>query len=508
MHKCREILRLKWLLNKSHREIAQSVKQSRGAVCSVLSRAHKAGLFDWAAIEVLPDDALEEKLYSKRVCAGGRRPIPDPQYIHRERRKAGVTLELLHLEYIEQHPDGYQYTQFCEVYRRWLKTRGLTMRQVHRAGEKLFVDYSGKKPSIVNPKTGVVTEVELFVAVLGASNYTYAEATLSQQLRDWIGSNTRALAFFGGVPSAIVPDQLKSGVTKPCRYEPVVQRSFEEFGAHNNTVVLPARPGKSRDKAKVEAGVLVTQRWILARLRNQTFFSLAELNERIAELLEELNDRQMRLYGASRRELFERLDKDALKPLPTTPFIFAEWKEATVNIDYHIAYDHHFYSVPYHLVRERVEVRATATTIEVLRHNVRICTHPRSFVRGGFTTNKDHMPKAHREHLQWSPSRMIRWGQSVGQNTGDLVAAILAERYHPQQGYRSCLGILRLAKRYGNQRLEAACARALSARARSYRHVDAILKRGLDRLPIPGTQQPTKLSLADYENVRGGDYYQ
>lgn len=507
MHKSREILRLKWLLNKSHRDIARSLKGSVGAVSNVLTRAAEAGLNDWPAVEALSDNALEEKLYGARASVGGQRPMPDPLYLQRERRRPGVTLELLHLEYLEQHPDGYRYTQFCEYYRQWLKTRGLTMRQVHKAGDKLFVDYSGKKPSIVDSKTGVVTEVELFVAVLGASNYTYAEATLTQQVRDWIGSNNRALAFIGGVPNAIVPDQLKSGVTTPCRYEPVVQRNFEELGAHYNTAVLPARPAKSRDKAKVEAGVLVAQRWILACLRNQTFFSLAELNERIAELLDKLNDRQMRLYGASRRELFERLDKPALKSLPSAPFVFAEWKGATVNIDYHVEYDHHFYSVPHHLVRERVEVRATATTVEILRHGERLYAHARSFVRGGFTTVPDHMPKAHREHLEWSPSRIVHWGESVGIKTGELVAAILAERPHPEQGYRSCLGILRLAKRYGNDRLEAACARALAVRARSYRHVDSILKRGLDRLPLPAAEPVKQLTLAVLENVRGSDYY-
>jgi transposase len=507
MHKSREILRLKWLLDKSHRDIARSIKGSVGAVSNVLTRASEAGLNDWASVEALSDEALETKLYGERASVGGQRPLPDPLYIQRERRRPGVTLELLHLEYLEQHPDGYRYTQFCEFYRQWLKTRGLTMRQVHRAGEKLFVDYSGKKPSIVDPKTGVVTEVELFVAVLGASNYTYAEASLTQQVRDWIGSNNRVLSFLGGVPGAIVPDQLKSGVTVPCRYEPVVQRNFEELGAHYNTVVLPARPAKSRDKAKVEVAVQIAQRWILARLRNQTFFSLSELNERIGELLDDLNNRRMRLYGASRRDLFERLDKPALKPLPSKPFVFAEWKEATVNIDYHVEYDHHFYSAPHHLARERVEVRATATTVEILRHNERVYAHVRSFVRGGFTTIPEHMPKSHREHLEWSPSRIVHWGESVGIKTGELVAAILAERPHPEQGYRSCLGILRLGKRYGNDRLEAACARALAVRARSYRHVDSILKRGLDRLPLPTAEPPAQLTFAVRENVRGGGYY-
>lgn len=315
MRTIREVLRQKLVLKKSHREVARSLGLSAGAVGGVMVRATALGL-DWATAETLAEDELERRLYGPRLAVGVQRPLPDPVYIHNERKKTGVTLELLHLEYLEQHPDGYRYTQFCEVYRDWLKKHRLSMRQVHRAGEKLFVDYSGKKPSIVDPETGVVTDVELFLAVLGASNYTFAEATATQRGPDWIASHARTHAFLGGVPGAWVPDQLKSGVTTPCRYEPGVQRTYEEMARHYGTVVLPARPAHARDKAKVEAGVLVAQRWILARLRNQTFFSITELNDRIGELLEDLNNRRMRLYGASRRELFERLDRPALKPLP------------------------------------------------------------------------------------------------------------------------------------------------------------------------------------------------
>ena len=359
MRQIREVLRQKWVLGRPHREVAESLRIGLGTVCLVLDKAKQAGL-DWPTVQTLTEEALEARLYTRpHVAVPERvtRPWPDCAYIHRERRKAGVTLELLHLEYLEQHPDGYRYTQYCEIYRRWLKHRGLSMRQVHRAGEKLFVDYSGKKPTIIDPATGEVTEVELFVAVLGASNYTYAEATRTQQVHDWIGSHERAFAFFGGVTEVVVPDQLKSGVTVPCRYEPGLQRTYEEFAQHCNTVILPARPKHPRDKPKAEVGVQVAQRWILARLRHERFFSLAALNARIRELLEPLNAKVMRVYRASRRELFVQLDQPVLRPLPAEPFVVGEWTiDARVNIDYHIDVHGHYYSVPYELLHERVDV--------------------------------------------------------------------------------------------------------------------------------------------------------
>jgi transposase len=416
-----------------------------------------------------------------------------------------VTLELLHHEYLEDHPEGYRYSQFCEIYRRWVAKQRISMRQVHRAGEKLFADYAGQKPHIVDPATGECVEVELFVAALGASNLTYAEATRTQRVADWIASHVHALEFFGGVAGALVPDQLKSGVTTSCRYEPGVQRTYEEFAAHYGTVILPARPASPRDKAKAEVAVQVAERWILARLRNETFFSLAALNERIAELLVELNDRPMRVYGESRRQLFERLERPALKPLPTTPFLFGEWKKARVNIDYHVECDHHYYSVHHSHRGEKVEARLTSTTVEIFLGGTRIASHRRSYERGRHTTLPEHMPKAHRKHLEWSPSRIIRWASTIGPQTEKLVGEILADRPHPEQGYRSCLGILRLARRYGRDRLEAACARAVAVHARSYRHVDSILKNGLDRVALTAPPQTSAPLL--HGNLRGPEYY-
>lgn len=503
MRKAKEILRQKWHLKRPHRAIAASVGVSAGVVSETAARAEKAGL-TWEEVEQLDEEELEAKLYGE-ATASVIRAEPDCAWIHRERHRPGVTLELLHHEYLEQHPEGLRYTAFCDRYRKWIRRRGLVMRQLHVAGDKLFVDYSGKKPQIVNPKTGEVTEVELFVAVLGASNYTYAEATATQQIADWIGSHVRALTYFEGVTAALVPDQLKSGVVKACRYEPETQRTYEDLARHYNTTVLPARPRSPRDKASVEVGVQIVQRWILARMRNEVYHSLAELNARIRELLVELNNRTMKRYGKSRRELFEAVEKPTLRPLPPSVFEFSEWSKGRVNIDYHVLVDHHLYSVPYPLVHEAVEARRTATTVEVYHRQKRVASHRRSHVRGGFTTDPAHMPSSHRAHAEWTPSRILSWAEKVGPHTRQLCDAILTTRPHPEQGFRSCLGILRLGRNYGDERLEAACIRAVAVRARSYRHVEGILKNGLDRVR-PVEAEPAERRI-EHENVRGADYY-
>ena len=504
MRKIREILRHKWALGRSHREVAASLGVSVGAVSLAEQRARRAGL-DWAAIETLGEEALEIRLYGT-APSERRRLLPDPAVLHTELKRVGVTLQLLHHEYLERHPGGYRYTQFCAHYRRWSDDRRLSMRQVHRAGEKLFVDYAGKKPSLVDPLTGEVREVELFVAVLGASNFTFVEATASQQIADWIGSHVRALEFLGGVPQTIVPDQLKTGVTRSCRYEPELQRSYEELARHYGTVILPAHPAHPRDKAKAEVGVQIAERWILARLRDETFFSLSALNQRILELLEELNGRTMRHYRTSRRALFEELDRPALKQLPGTRYEHALWKFVHPGLDYHVEFDHHYYSVPFTLRHEQLDLRSTSSTVEIFRKGERVASHLRSSLRGRHTTVTEHMPKSHQAHLEWSPERIARWAQTIGPDTRALVEAIFADRPHPEQGYRSCLGILRLAKRYGDTRLEVASGRALAVRARSYRHVESILKHGLDRVPAPDASPDDGAAIA-HVNLRGRDYY-
>jgi transposase len=505
MRNIREVLRQKWVLGRSHREVAQSLGLGLGTVSKILRLAEMAPL-TWPEAEGLPDDVLELKVYGPATGPVAAKILPDPVYIHTERTKPGVTLTLLHQEYLERHPGGYQLTQYCEYYSRWLGAHRLTMRQTHRAGDKLFVDYSGVKPTYVDLATGEVKEAELFVGVLGASNLTFAEATATQGSEDFIASHVRMFAWLGGVPGALVPDQLKSAVTIAGRYDPLVQRTYAELARHYGCCVVPARPGHPRDKAKVEVGVQVAQRWIVAVLRHETIFGLAALNGRIATLVEALNGKRMRLYGASRRELFERVERGALKALPDQAFQYATFKAARVNLDYHVEVDHHYYSVPHALVHEAVEVRVSAATIEIFFRSQRVAVHLRSAERARHTTTPEHMPKAHAKHLAWTPTRILDWAGTVGPQTRRLAEAILLERPHPEQGYRSCLGILRLGKQYGAERLEAACARAYAVGARSSRHVATILQYGMDRLPVRA-DEPAQAGGVVHEHVRGAAYY-
>lgn len=511
MRKTKEILRLKWQHGRSHRQIAAALAVGDGTPSEVLARAKAAGIATWAEVEALTDDELDARLYPATSNAA-ERPLPDPTYLHLELRRKHVTLRLLHEEYLQQHPDGYGYTKFLEHYRTYVDKHQLVMRQVHKAGEKCFVDYAGSKPSYVNPETGERVECELFVAVMGASNYTYAEATSSQRSHDWIASHIRLLDFLGGVAEIFVPDQLKSGVVIASRYEPAIQRTYQEWSQHYSTTILPARPAKPRDKAKVEVGVQIAERWILARLRNVTCFSLDELNEHIARLLADMNARVMRRYKKSRRELFDELDKPALSPLPSSRFNPGDWCYATVGNDYHVRVerDGHDYSVPYTLVGDNVEIRIGVSTVEVFTpgNGKRVAAHQRSFVRGGTTTLTEHMPPAHRKYRDESAADFEEWAQQVGACTLALVRAILEEKPHPEHGLRSCRGLKALAKRYAPERVEAASERALVAGARSYLSVESILRRGLDQQPLPPSvpsgEEPPPL---DHENIRGPDYY-
>jgi transposase len=505
MRKVKEILRLTHELELSYREVSTSLGVSVGVVSKTVSRARAAGL-TWAEASLLEESVLDVRLNGPLPAPGAARTEPDLQWIHTEKLKPGVTLELLHLEYLESHPNGLRYSAFCGRYRSWLARRQLPMRQRHQAGERAFVDYSGKRPFIVDRATGEHIAVELFVGVLGASSFTFAEATRTQQSVDFIQSHVRMLEHFGGAPALVVPDQLKSGVTTSSRYDPEIHRTYEELAQHYSMAVLPARPRKPRDKAKVEVAVQVVQRWVVARMRNEMFFSLESLNERIRALVDELNDRPMRAYGKSRRELFEALDKPALTALPAEKFVYATWTKARLNIDYHAAFEGNFYSAPYVLVHEHLEVRATSTTVELLHKGQRVASHVRSYAKGAYVTAKAHMPKAHQEHLEWPPSRVIEWAGKIGPNVKLLVEALLEQRKHPEQGYRPSLGIVRLAKRYGNERTDKACQRAHLAGARSYRHVAAILKSNLDRAPMPDTVDDNAPRV-DHENIRGAGYY-
>lgn len=505
MRKIKEVLRLRYECRLSHTRIATALGMSSATVHEYLTRAKGAGL-SWPLPDGIDDDALEQKLFPPP--AGSPPPghaLPDWNYIHKELRRKGVTLSLLWEEYKAENPEGYQYSQFCELYRRFAKRIDVTMRQVHKAGEKLFVDYAGPTIPVVDPNTGEIRNAQLFIAVLGASNYTYAEATWSQGSYDWLSSHARAFAYIGGVPALVVPDNLKSGVTKPSRYEPELNTSYLELATHYGTAILPARARKPRDKAKVENGVLVVERWILAALRNRTFFSLGELNTAIRQLLERLNTRPFKKMDGCRRSVFESLEKQALKPLPQTRFEVAEWKKARVNLDYHVELDHHYYSVPYVLAHQEVELRFTPMTVEIFSRGKRVASHARSYQRGRHTTVAEHMPKSHQRYAGWTPSKIKAQAERIGPETARLAETIIQKRPHPEQGYRSCLGLMRLAKEHGPERLEAACARALAIGAHSYTSVRAILKNGLERLPLPET--PISSAPILHPNIRGASYY-
>jgi transposase len=508
VRKIKEILRLKLDCGISEREISRSCGVSRSTVADYLRRAAAARL-TWAEASVLAESHLEERLFpTEHVPSSVKRPPPDCEHIYNELRtyrKFNLTLSQLWLEYKEKHPDGYQYTQFCEHYWRWRKKLDYCMRQEHRGGEKLFIDYADGL-SIIDRVTGELILTQLFLAVWGASSYTYAEATLSQTLPDWIGAHRRALEYFGCSPRVLVPDNLKSGVSKACKYEPDLNPTYSDMAEHYGCAVLPARPRKPRDKAKVENGVLIAKRWILAVLRHRTFYSLAELNAAIRECLERLNTRPMRQAKKSRRELFEAVDRPNALPLPTRPYEYAEWYKAKVQLNYHIEVDHHYYSVPYQLLHESLDIRLTATIVEAFRKGVRVAAHVRSYHKNGYTTLPEHMPPEHRFYAEWNPDRFIRWAGKTGEATARLVEKILATRPYPEQGYKACLGIINLTRHYEPVRVEAAARRALKFKTCSYRSMKAILSAGLDRQPDNGEQHYLP-GLPPHQNIRGPEYY-
>lgn len=505
MRKIEEVLRLKFELGRSNREIGLSCGIGSSTVSEYIQRARSAGL-SWPLPEEMSETALEQLLFPPPPPPGSVRRMPDYAAIHRElQARKHVTLHLLWQEYKEQQPDGYQYSWFCQHYREWAGRLDVVMRHEHRAGEKMFVDYAGQTVNIIDRETGEMKPAQIFVAVLGASNYTYAEATFSQQLEDWIMSHVRAFSYFEGVPEVVVPDNLKSGVSKSCRYEPELNPTYQDLARHYRTAVLPARARKPRDKAKVEAGVLLVERWILARLRHHSFFSLAELNREIRQLLQVLNNKPFKKLPGSRQSRFDEIEKPALRPLPATPYELAHWKKATVHLDYHVEVEGHYYSVPYTLVRKQLEIRYTASTVECFHRGQRIASHLRNDDRGRHSTIREHMPANHRQYAEWSPERFKRWAAKIGPQTALLTETLLAQRTYPQQAYRMLLGILRLAKVYGEPRLESACERALHFNTLSYRSIESILKNNLDRRPL--TTKTDNSKPVQHSNIRGADYY-
>jgi len=504
MRKVREILRLAISCGMGQREISRSCSVSPTTVGNYLDIAQEKDL-SYAEISHMSDEQLRQIFQSKKPGQKAR-PQPNWEEIHQELKKKGVTLQLLWQEYKQTYPDGYQSTQFCEHYNRWRGKLDVSMRQTHKAGERLFVDYAGLTMPVTDRLTGMIRQAQIFVAALGASNYTYAEATRDQKLPNWIASHIRAFEFFGGVPQITVPDNPKVGVSSPCRYEPDLNPTYHDMSVHYGTAIVPARVRKPQDKAKVETAVQIAERWILAPLRGRTFFSLDELNQAIWKLLDQMNKRPFQKLSGSRLSWFESIDSPALMPLPQTRYTFAEWKSAKVNIDYHIELFRHYYSVPYQLARESVNVRYTWTTVEIFHKNKRVSSHKRSNKEGGHTTCREHMPKSHQAYLEWTPSRIIAWGRKAGEATAQLMQAIMNSRRHPEQGYRSCMGIMRLGRRYSQERLEAACRRAVAIKGYSYKSVRSILEQGLDKLPLPDSTSAPLVAI-EHNNIRGSEYY-
>lgn len=505
MELVREILQLRFKYNNSNRQIAKVVSKTKDTIGLYIGRATASGIDSIEKLNFLSDVQLKEIIFPNTPQKRSE-VIIDFEWVNKELKKKHVTRALIWKELLANNPRLYHYSYFCDLYRAWAKSKGISLRIEHKAGEKLFIDYAGPTvPIIVNKKTGEIKEAAIFVCSLGGSQLTYVEASWTQGASDFISSNIRAFEYYEGVPEILVPDNLKAGVNRACKYEPVINRSYREMAKHYGAVVIPARAYKPKDKAIVENSVLIAERWILAALRNRIFFSLEELNEAIWELLEEYNNRPFQKIAGCRKSLFDEIEQDALKPLPASRYVVAEWKKVKLNIDYHIQLENCFYSAPYKLRGEYLDCRYTCSTVELFSKGVRVASHIRSYKKGKTSTNSEHMPKSHREHLEWSPSRMLNWGNSIGNFTGQIFKKLMDRLEHPELAYKSCLGIIRLGKRYGKDRLERACERAIRLSAISYKSIKSILEKNLD-----GQQVRTKQLefVLEHENIRGANYYQ
>jgi len=504
MRKLKEILRLKWSLGQSHRAIATSVKVSASTVSDCVRRASQSGL-TWPMAQLLDEETLHLKLYGKPARDVGLGHQIDWAAVRKELMRKGVTLHLLWYEYKQHQPSGLSYSRYCACYRQWRDKLDVCLRQTYTAGEKLLVDYAGHTMPIIDRQTGHITDAQVFVGVMGASNRIYTEATHSQAIPDWLGSHVRMFAYYGGVPCMVIPDNLKSGVKSANFYEPDINPSYADLAEHYGVAIVPTRVAKPQDKAKVEQAVLHVERRILAPLRHRQFFSVYELNQAIKPLLDAVNATPFQKLPGSRNAEFEKSDKAALKPLPKTPYRLAQWKKAKVNMDYHIELDKHYYSVPYKYVRQTTDVRYNQQTVEIFIKGKRIAAHQRNFHQGKHTTVHEHMPKSHQAYLEWDAPRILAWAKKKGDSVATLAEAIMKARRHPQQGFRACLGLMRLGKKYGDKRLEAACQRALHIGAYSYKSVESILKSQLDHKPLP--EPPPEKKNVMHAHIRGSHYY-
>ena len=520
MRDVKKLFHLRYELGISVRQTAESLGVGKSTIFDYELRAKKSGLTSYEQIETLTTDQLMQKLFPTEESHSNlsdtgqtkkyivdQRPIPNwAEFHHQLTKNKNLTRALLWEEYKKENPNGYQLTRFCTLYSEWKKTLSLSMRQDHIGGEKIFIDYAGAQVEVIDDQTGEVRLSSIFVGTLGASSYTYVEATWSQSLSDWLMSHQRMFEFFGGSSKILVPDNLKSGVTKPNRYEAKINDSYAELAEHYGCCVIPARVRKPKDKGKVEVAVQIVQRWIVAALRNTRFYSLEELNEQIQVLLKKLNNKKMKVFNKSRHELFLELDFKNLNPLPKNPYEFGVWKTATVNIDYHVSFDKNFYSVPNQHIKKQIEIRATNTTVEIYLNLERIASHRRSFLENRFVTNPEHRPKAHQAMSEWSPERMISWAGSKGFSVESFVKEMLSRKVHPEQSYRSILGVIRLADKYGATKLQTACEMALKVQSINYMTIKNILENKMDEQQIK--QEKDQLNLfSDHENVRGQDYY-
>ena len=506
MRQLREVLRLRLHAQLSLRQIRDSLKLSLGAIQKVISKADELSL-TWDAIEKLNDQQLIQQFYSTPdTRQSSKFQLPDWIDLYQELKRKGTTKYLLWEEYCQQYPDRhYSYSQYCILYQRWLKKQRRSMRQTHKAGEKLFVDYAGQTVPIVSNVTGEIKTAQIFVAVLGASNYTFCEATWSQKLPDWINSHVRAFDFIGGVPTIVVPDNLKSAVTKACRYDPELNPSYQQLAAHYGTALVPARPLKPKDKAKAEVGVQIIERWILARLRHHTFFSLGELNVCIKALLKEVNNKPFKQLKGTRQQWFDSIDRPALLPLPKQSYQYTDITTVKVNIDYHVQYEDHFYSIPHHLVGEAIELHAKEYIIELYFHNQRITSHARKYY-SGMTTVSEHMPVKHEKHHKWTPGRLMNWAKDIGDEVLLWVKTVLNQRQHPEQAYRVCLGLLNLSRSYPAERLNKACLIANKKSLYKLKHIKDILLSNQDQL-LPENKESLPTLPQAHENIRGPESF-
>jgi len=501
MRKIKEVLRLYFEGRINQSKIACIVKASRSTVQQYIMRFTASGL-TWPLVQEIGEEDLERRLFPDRQTHTSR-PAPDYDHLLQEIRRPDATLSVLWEEYKQQHPGGYQYSHFCDLFNAYRSKVSYSMRQEHKAGEKTFIDFGDSPIKVIDPKTGIETGTKIFVSVWGASNYMFARSCYDEQLPTWIRLNIEALKYFGCCPKAMVPDNLKSAVSRACRYEPDINPTYAEFAEHYGTVIFPARPYRPKDKSKAENGVKLARRWILFRLRNRMFYSLSELNQAIDALLEEFNDRIMKKFKKSRSDLFEQLDKPHALALPESHYEFAEWKRAKVQFNYHISHEGHDYSVPYTFISQEVDIKTTCNMVEVYCKGKRICSHRRSY-KAGYTTVPEHMPISHQKYLEWTPDRILRYAEKYGASVKELIEKIMGSRRFPEQAYKSCIGIIRLENKYTAERLNLACKRALDYRAYSYSSVVKILDKNLDKQITTIHAIP---SVVGHENVRGSDYY-